>query len=506
MTFILALLIEVSNCFSALPQDAEKFLQSLPERSITLDLVIRRAIGESDSFKEIQSASVAADAPRLFSEAVLDTRVNLKGNRLLDENEAATPFSPAKNHSTFVSMGVSKTFVTGTTAVVELSQSSTNLGFQTIPNLNYFEGKLGLGLKQSLWKDFFGYATRRAIDAAELTIKANDLAIGEAREDWYLGISGVFFRTWFAQAQARATIESLNRRQRLLEITKIKFKRGNSDQTDVLQVESALINAKVQSEQAKQKLVETWRGLVTTLKLPGHWIAIDPMEIPISLTDETSQAIAACKALEPKALKSESHRLKKLRHLAESARANLDKSSNLKSPDLSLSASYYSNGIDADNSPIGNQSNLSRSSQEAFRLEHPKVFVGLELSLPIEFSAENAALAMAQSEKLKADYKLSQESDRFDNEWLNACSDLERLEAANRSFREASEKQLLRSKLEESRFRFGNTSTLSVIQAGDDATQYQLLLSQNETERRIAALRVLTASGDVKKKIDGLVQ
>jgi len=72
--------------------------------------------------------------------------------------------------------------------------------------------------------------------------------------------------------------------------------------------------------------------------------------------------------------------------------------------------------------------------------------------------------------------------------------------------KQALKNQKERAQLEERRFRIGRVPTLTVIQAGDDATEAEINLSQSEIERRLAAWQVKRLAKDLEAYIKSLTQ
>jgi hypothetical protein len=69
----------------ALPPDAQSLLNSLPEKSVTLDVVLERAVKESDSFKALKAEEMLIELPKLEAEAL--TFMNLTASSDYTDNQ-----------------------------------------------------------------------------------------------------------------------------------------------------------------------------------------------------------------------------------------------------------------------------------------------------------------------------------------------------------------------------------------------------------------------------------
>lgn len=458
-------------------------LNSFPEKKVTLDLVVSRAIEASDSFQAIRSQQQTIPVSALQGLAPLDFRLTGETNRTRDWREAESPFSPNFIDASVYRLGFATQFQTGTTAQLQLSHGHTNLNFPPtflFIQPPYYETEATLGLSQNLWQDAFGYGTRRLKQSGRLMSESAAFAFRENVEEWVTQLMGVFYNAWFAQAQVKAAQANTQRRNRLYDITQLKVRRGTSERPDALQVQSAVLSSQTQEAQASQVLKDRWQGLVISLKLPERWLTIDPKEIPIALDNPVNQALRACQSEQAPASTTTTDRL---RLASEAARLRGEQARNLLAPDLELVAQLGANGIDL--------TSRGETFSEVTSLANPAWTLGVRLTFPLLRYAERAeaATATAESDRTAALYSQAQGDLRLN--WISQCSNLKRLEQSHEWLGSALESQRRRVDLEEQRFKIGSTTTLQVIQAGDDATSAEITLLGNEVERRIAAWRIL---------------
>lgn len=475
--------LAADNAKNALPAEALRILQVLPQRAVTLDLVLSRAIQRSDSYQSIISQASAADAAYHRGRIPLETR--LYGKSVWGDNRNETPiiFQPSGIDSHAVQLGVSTAFLSGTNLNFELTQNSVE---QTISNARsqYYESKAQATLTQNFWQDAFGEATRAQANAGIKGREAAKAAIEVAVQDWALSLMELFYGSWLAQSRVQTAKANLARRERLEKITKIRERRGTSEEPDLLQASSARMNASVQLAEAEQALGERWRGLVVSLKLPEAWLAIDPSLIPIMLDNPVPAARAAC---ERKANRVDSEtdiasvRRRELELLA--AEQTLAAAESRLNPDIELVAGLTANGIDA--------RSRSTSFAEARRAAHPNWVAGINVNFPLSRHAEKMEWSQAISSRDAAAALASDAKEQAHLDWLNQCKDLERMGKTVEVLSIAFSSQAKRARLEERRFEIGRGTILAVIQAGDDATASELSLRNSEAFLRQVAWRVL---------------
>lgn len=479
-----------------LPADAKAMLKTFPGERITLDLVVGRAMQASDSFQKVKALLPNIEVPALQGQAPLDTVLVANATRNLNRNEPQNPFGTTKQYSTLFSIGAQSYFSTGTLASAEIGTNDTDqiIPFAIPPSQQFREVRGTFTLTQNLLNDAFGYGARRAKEAGALSTQAARFGFEDAVESWALQIIQVYYDAWLAQAQAKVADTSIQYRNRLVEITSIKARRGTAEQPDLLQTKSALMNARVQKSQAEQALNDKWRNLVTSLKLPATWIGIDPKELPIELDAPVESALELCKdgAQAP----TETPRSKQYQLRAEAAKLTAERARNAVTPDIELFGRLITNGVDRER--------MQTAFSEARKVDHPAWIFGLNFSFPLGQNAERAAAHQAVADQDRTEAEASEEAANLKLSWINSCANLKQLNRSHAFLQEAYEDQTRRARLEEERFRIGRTTTLAVIQAADDANIAQGNLNLNEANRRLVAWQVKYFQRGIKAYLERL--
>ncbi len=497
-------------------------LNSLPGKKVTLDYVLSESIKYSDGFRQVRSIKYNIDVPEMLSKASMDWNVYFKGNRTSAKEESLSLFNPSKTTVSDFSLGTNTLFETGTLVQLDLAQSYTKAEYETsssqtassssatsaasaamasslgLKDKSYYQAKGTISLQQNLWQDFFGYSLRQGKKAGKLQSESLQAGYDDTVEDWVLGVVQTFYGAWLAKVQSGAAEENLKRRERLLNLVQIKLKRGTAEKPDLLQAESALNFFKTKELSAKQLLDDRWGGLVTSLKMGPEWFQVDPALVPIELDDPITSARGLCgnPGDFSKTIPTKTNRVLKYDLALRSAELNYNVADDGLRPQLKLIGSLSSQALDEDK--------LTGPYSEVSKLDYPTWVVGLQLQMPLSRFAAKAKLREKHAELERSEALLFQERDLLKTNWINTCSLLFKLGESRVLLEKSVTQQKTRFELETERFKYGRIPLMTVIQAGDDVTQAELSLSQNEVEERIAAWRVRKLRSVIKEYVGNL--
>lgn len=483
---------------AALPVDAQKLLDETPEKKLTLQLVLKKAMKSSDSFKSLLAQRLTFGVPRLLAEAPLDARVYSGLSYFDDKRETASPLSPYRTLAKTANLGVSQMFSTGTTAQIELSHGAQEIGFRTFPSLDYRETKGSIGVSQNLLQDAFGFSTREGIEAANLQSDSQKESFRDQAESWALSIVELYYQAWGAQERLRAMQESVSKKKRLVDTTRLKLKRGTSEEPDLIQVQSGLMQAQAEEARAEATLREKWRALVVGLGFPLEWLSIDPLDIPLLLDEPRPESERACQKFEKGSQtenRQESANVLKFQKIQESSQKMVSKFENSARPDLEFRANLSTNGISQE---------ASESFSEMARAEHPAWTLGLFFSMPLDFSAEKAQVLQAKADEIRADAAANLARSQDSLEKIHLCSELNRTLKLDRDLSLVHREQSRRLELEEARFRIGRSQTIQVVQAGDDSVQAKVQSVGAQLESRMVAWKIKRLTRALSQNLEEL--
>lgn len=475
-----------------LPVEALQMLQSFPNAKVTLDLVLSRAIQYSDSYRLLSSQLKAMDVAFYQSRAPMDVRLTADLGHTENKNRPLNPvFQQKETYGNQFSLGVSGYVPSGTSLSLKFTHGVTDLRFENpLINVLAYESKLTLDASQNLLRDFFGYGTRKLMKSGDESRAAAKDAYDDAVEEWMFGLTQLFYGAWLAQTQARSAAETLQRRERLVEVTRQKLKRGTAERPDFLQIENAMALTRLQATKAYQDLGDQWRGLVTKLKLSDEFLSIDPILVPMEIDSPVESAAQACGEDPSTTIPANPTRQRQALHQMAAAEALAARASNSRLPELQAFAQLAGN--DVNNTSFGN------TLADPFAFRYPAWTVGARVVVPLASFQERADQIQANSNLIRADAEASDAAAVTKLDWLNSCSNVKRLQAVVGLLKQNYEGQLERARLEENRFNVGRSTTAQVIQAQDDASAASLSLSNSEVELRLAAWRVQRMSDGFK--------
>lgn len=475
-------------------ESSSKFRQivsRLPDQKLSLDLVLAKAMSSSESFRAVRAQGLAIDVERLQAESAFATQVFATGMQTKNENTQASLFDPRE--TTSVSVGANKFFASGTQLGLEIVDNRAKLQpLNTFQPPNTTTAKLSL--QQSLWKDSFGYMSRRNLDSGEAGSRAAKQAVTRAVQDWTLALAKTYYGALLSRSQMLNAKEGLARRERLAKATRLKQNRGTAERPDVLQVESSLMQAKADFDQAAQDLQQIWRSLVYNLNLPKHWSEVPAENVPLVHDRIAESVILMCK--DGSGLSRVLENSPELLYL----KANYEKSvnaalaaNNAYAPDVRLIGNIGSSGALGD---------FDARFDDAVDGTNVEWGVGLKVNMPLSWDAEKANLKAQTSIASQDEANYKRVKSDLEGRFANQCSNLKTL-LSNRDLLEKSVQALSeRAQLEEKRFSVGRVSTFNVILAGDELSQAHLKLSANLLALYSAAWEIKASLGQVEAYLE----
>lgn len=315
------------------------------------------------------------------------------------------------------------------------------------------------------------------------------------KENWFNDLARLFYDSWLSQSKYEEALTNVERRERLVNIVRLKTRRGTAERPDLLQIESSKASAETRRAQTLQEVTDRLRALITVLKLPPAWLDINPMDIPIALDSPEEVAEKLC--ADPKSFETvlvNNSSIGRSEAVREAVNLLYEQAKWENKPDLRLVGSLGANGIDPDG---------STAFKDTLDLKTPYWSIGLQLNFPLGFHGPRASQIEASVESIRAEAMASQTKDQVRVEWKNTCADLARLKSSVALMKDAVAKQAERIKLEEERFRLGRSSTLQVIQAGDDYSETLIGYRGLTMQLKLVAWKLRIQTGDVGQLLTG---
>lgn len=380
-------------------------------------------------------------------------------------------FGATETKTNSYSLGLSKKFATGTG--VSLSASTYEIENSALPAQaarfqKFGVGTLGVGISQSLWKDFFGNATslrrERQGAAEEVATGTYDLQ----KRQLLIGAEAAYWSYIFAVENLKIGRASLERSKRIASWTQRRVNDGISDRADLLQIQALVAARQLQLISAEDELAAAKRELRDFLELSGD------QELP-EMTGDISQSRPLNSYLKERsgkvvALDAYLSSLDAKAKLLESKEAE-DKLR----PDLILSGSYNTNAF---------EESMSEATQKWTDTDRPTSKIGLKFIYPFDLAPKSAAGQAARKGALVAQLQSERKMLESESAWIELnrrYSEMsKRIEAAS----EISRLQMAAAKAQADLFNKGRAVTANVITAEEDAGNAELNLTKLKSEQR----------------------
>ncbi|MDG0818253.1 TolC family protein [Bdellovibrio svalbardensis] len=370
------------------------------------------------------------------------------------------------------SLGLQKDFSTGTSVglsaeAADYDNPGVLLG-QT-PALNRFgTGSLGVSLSQSLWKDFFGNATRLRWQTEEVATAAEKGRFDLQGKNLLVNAEVAYWDYLYAIENLKISRDSLERAKRIESWTRRRVNDGISERAELLQTQALvstrqllLIAVEDDLAAAKQSLRD-YLELGSTETLPEMTGDISKARTLSSMVDgdkgRVLQLDAYLSSLEAKA----------------SALSSLQVEDSYR-PDLVLAGSYNTHSI---------EENMPKAVANWTNTDRPTAKVSLNFIYTFDTDVKNAARNISKKNALSAKLVSERKFLESESSWVEInrrYSELtRRIEAADQVMRLQDD----RAKAEADLFNKGRSVTNNVVNAEEDAGLAKLNLVRLKSEQR----------------------
>lgn len=357
-----------------------------------------------------------------------------------------------------ISLGLSKQFSSGT-QVSLLAQTFKNDYINPVNagNSGYSTGNLGVSLTQSLWKNFFGSATRLRQSRELITNKYEVLSYELQKRVSLVQAESDFWDYIVALEDLKLKKDNLDRAQKLEKWTSNRVYNGISDQSDLLQVkalsssrELELINAEDELKSEEVKIKEN--------------LGLKPEDaVPNFEADLTDKRPYVDNLINKKNVVKIDDYLNTLDAQVRE-KAALEAQDSVR-PDLALTGQYKTSSYDADYDQM--QSNIAQT-------DRPVTYVGVAFTWMFGADAVSAQISSAKKAALAARYKAEQSMLESGNAWTEQLRKYEITKQNVETLAKIAQLQRDRSKEEQSKFSKGRSVTTNVVNAETDAAEAEV--------------------------------
>lgn len=503
---VIALMLVSSVGRTALPPEAQTYLNKIPEKKLTLPFVIKAAVLNAQAYRQIGLKFTSAHLEEMAKiDAVTDTQL-VAGLNYADDNSVKTnPFQSLRSQQAQWNLGLQKKWEMGTVTSLSWVQQDVALEFANLGTLensfvnDYKQSVAEIQLQQSLLKDSFGYSFRARKKATQSRGQSIQWETRKDFEEATLAFINQYYNSWLLQQNVLSLKANVQRQKRLVKVMTARSRKGAISRPDLIQIETLLATTKTNLSAVKTTLANRWDALAISLGFPKSFLRVDPMDIPILVDNPAPLALRLCGLKEPTKTAEIRTLEKKLEGLKYDFRANR----NEQLPDLKLVAGYKGNSID-DRAAVTFNNVLNGDDSNGFG-RGPVWHVGFQLNWPLANSGARAQLATTFIEKERVASQLQSAVDDLQIQWRDLCRQL-RVETENEKvFQNIVLEQKKRVKADEKRFRLGRLSVNQFIDAETDLGDWEFRSHQKKVEVRALAWQVQQTAGELYKKLDPLV-
>lgn len=449
---------------------------------MTLDQVLTLALERSESIRSLEQSLQASEADIRSRDLVLSP--TLSSTLSFEKDQLDSLSSSNRDNSTrLLDLTLTQAFATGTKLSLNLSQNSvTDESFTGDRHVANWE----LRLSQSLWRDAFGRSTRLRHEAESWEIKSRRTETLASRQQFLIDVESAYWNLVLAHKEEAIRQENIKRSITLEKWVRSRMGRFAADTTDLLQVQALrsqrqldLISAQNNLEAARNRLrqwIPDIQPTSWTLDLPALEVDRDPRSLFVS--DKRSGRAEAPSTTPPMRLAALSNA-----YGAQRARLEATRAEDTLRPDLSIFASYGSNGV---------KDTVGSSWDRTLAQEAPGKAVGLTLSMELDEGLKNqrrtAALLNAQAQESRSQ-ALSRESEVI---WNELQRNIASLKIQIGEARALAAVQLKKAQAERVRYEQGRTTALQLttfeVDAADSEIRLYRLLTLLRTTESAARL------------------
>ncbi len=366
----LVVIFSVLNFHSAMAQVPVKVTP--PKKSLTLEAYLEQVRTMNPEAKALVE-SVQQSHLRL-DEAEVSLSSELYGSYKVtdDRNEPTNPVAPPRTQSTAWRAGVrDKTKWGLSTDVYYDTGHSTYLGAnpQFFRLTDFYDTRLGIDLKQSLWRNSFGQATRAEVEAQRAASRIEFLKQKYALKNLMTKAENTYWSLVSYGEVVKLQEDNVERARKLRDFMRRRAGLRLVDDVDALQAQASLESRELELLQSRDEQ-EVLRRQFNTLRGNATDNVSDLAELPAS-------------EFLLRTVKDPNQRMTRedFRMLYEQARMNAAGGVAARSriaPELDLVATFAANGLDADSA------DSTRESTQEFA--HPSLSVGVTFSIPLDYS------------------------------------------------------------------------------------------------------------------------
>jgi outer membrane protein TolC len=445
--------------------------------AMTLDEYLAQVRKKNRLFTSLDLSIEASNDKRTAGDVVLAPQITAAYSLVTDKSLPSNLGD--KRQVTEYSLGVAKRFSTGTTLGLSAKTDQfDNTASGTVAASQYSTGTLGVSLQQSLWKDFFGQATRLRNDREFSVNRLETMSLELKKRSVLIEAESSFWDYEVAMEDYNLKKENLERARKLDRWTIDRVRNGISDRSDLMNVKALATIRELQLQTAADEVKTQEVRLRENLDLAEN---------------EPTPNIQAS-VLEPRPYINELKQQKNVVQIQAYLSYLEAKSKMLISeevvdsfrPDLSLVGAYNTSAYDPSYSEMTN--NISKT-------DRPKTYIGVNFTWLFDTSAKKAQIASARKDALAAQYTAEKNQIDGRKAWQEHVRKYDVAKENVKTLEKIANYQRERAKAEQDKLSKGRTITANVVNAETDSAEAEVsyLKAKSNIRKLEAATLLFTA-------------
>jgi outer membrane protein TolC len=440
-------------------------------KAISIDEYLTLAKEKNPLLKSYQYSLEAADLKREAAE--LDLAPMITGS-WVNSNDKSRPSQLGTERETeLFSLAITKKFFTGTLVKLDAATGEFNNKGTVPPGFDqYSTGSVGITVQQSLWKDFFGYGTRKKISRQEKLAEVEKLGAELQSRGALFDVEANYWDYALAQEDFKLKKANLERAQKIDRWTANRVANGISDRSDSMNAKALSALREAQYIQAEEELKAQEAKLRDNLQLA------EGEKTPEINADLGAARPYLLNLIKVKNVEKIESRMASLESEAKGLIAD-ETVDNLR-PDLAVFGNYTTTSYDRDHSQA-----ISDITQD----DYPKNSIGVNFTWIFETGAKSATRDAAKRDALASKLKAQKKISEGKTSWSDLVRKYDVLKNSVATLEKVAGYQRERAKAEQDKLSKGRTVTSNVVLAETDAAEAEINLLRTK-----ASLRKLEAS------------
>lgn len=447
---------------------ATGLLLGFSAQALTLDEYLNLVKEKNRLFSAYDLEQGASNDRRDAGDIVLSPQLTAGYSLTTDKSQPSTLGSERK--LTDYNLGIAKNFSTGTSVQLTGRADQYDNTGALFPLDQYSTGSLGISLRQSIWKDFFGAGTRLRHER-ELAINKYENMDAEYRKvSLLIDAESSFWDYVVALENLNLKKSNFDRSKKLSSWTSRRVSNGISDRSDLYSIQALNSQRELELSLANDELK------VQELRIRQNLDLAASEPTPLLSTNESEVRPYFAKMANKKNIVRIDAYMTNLNAQAKKFVAQETRDS--LRPDLALVGAYNTSSYNRDYNEM--QNNISKT-------DLPKTFIGVNFAWAFG-DAKNAQISAADKAALAAQLTAERSQLIGRDQWLEHVRRYEVARLNVLTLKKISEYQHERAKEEQDKFSKGRSVTLNVVTAEtDSATAEVQYLNAKSNLRKLEA-------------------